>query len=98
MDIKRKLRLPENGKAYAKERVVEKKSRKEGHDALISILAQKGAFVTLRLRDINETVYGKLKESDRFTITVLEPHMGSERQRIVFKHAILDMVFETNVG
>ncbi len=74
-------------------------TRKEGHDALIQALAPKGAFIRIQLLANDTELYGKLKESDRFTITILEQmEDGSLKQRLVFKHAIESFVLETNTN
>ncbi len=94
------LRLPQRGtvRVPANERTREfnrrPATRKEGHDALIQALAPKGVFIRIRLLATDEELYGKLKESDRFTITIFEESVPGEFtiQRIIFKHAIESFV------
>lgn len=94
------LRLPSKGtvRVPANERAREfnrrPATRKEGHDALIQALAPKGVFIRIRLLATDEELYGKLKESDRFTITIFEESAPGEFtiQRIIFKHAIESFV------
>ena len=100
------LRLPQRGtvRVPANERTREfnrrPATRKEGHDALIQALAPKGVFIHIRLLATDETLYGKLKESDRFTITIMEDHALHPGQytiqRLIFKHAIESFVISSD--
>lgn len=109
--MRQTLGLSKGTAVYATERVVvgrprdkapaEKRKRKEGHDALIEILAKKARAKIVLLN--GKQIEGDLKESDRFTITiiqsVLEDMKEIQVQRIVFKHAIESFTLDvgTNV-
>lgn len=59
--------------------------KKEGHDALIEALRNKGAWIYVTTTD-NEEYDGELLQSDRFTISFLQE--GDEVPTIMFKHSI----------
>jgi len=93
MEVSKTLGLPQRGTArvLARQREIHKPvkaaRRKEGHDALIEALSQR-AMIVINLLN-GALVCGLLKESDRFTITVIENYdTANPQQRIIFKHAI----------
>lgn len=75
-----------------------KVARKEGHDQLIHILAngRSPAIAHLAMASSGEVLTGVLKESDRFTITILTER--APKGESVFKHSIESFWFTHGNG
>lgn len=71
--------------------IVEKAPQLKGHEAYLKALEGSGAFVDFVMTSSGEHVLGKIKTSDRYTISVMCYASGNEghyRTRVLFKHDI----------
>lgn len=99
-NLREKLGLKSSGRVYDRDTLernhprpngkpLKAKRQKEGHDAVIAKLAPVGTIVTITTMD-DEEITARLRESDRFTISVDNPFEDADEHPILFvyKHAI----------
>jgi len=92
METERRIRMDQLAHARMVEKKVDQRQRQapKGHEAFLRALESSNAIVTFVKASSGQIITGKIKTSDKYTVSIAEQIEGTGRYntRVLFKHDI----------